>query len=99
MTKDIDKIYLYTKDPFESMYQLIINEREKIGTKRLKNPNAFIDYSQAIDNEYKNLEDYNPTKKRKVLIVVDDTIADMQANKKLCHIVTALFLRGRKLII
>ena len=34
----------------------------------------FIDYSQIIDDVYENLDDYNPTKKRKVLIVLDDTI-------------------------
>ena len=45
---DIDKIYLYLKDPFESKNQLLINGREKERTKRLKNPNAFIEFSQAI---------------------------------------------------
>ena len=50
-----DKIYLYIKDSFESKYQLIINGREKVGIKNLKNPKAFIDYSQTIDNVYKNL--------------------------------------------
>ena len=34
----------------------------------------FIDYSQIIDDVYENLDDYNPTKKRKVLIVLDDAI-------------------------
>ena len=61
----------------------------------MKNLKAFIDYSQTIDDE--NLENYNPTKKKKVLIVFDDIIADMEANKKLIGIVTELFLRGRKL--
>ena len=46
---------------------------------------------------YKNIEDYNPDKKRKVLIVFDDTIADSINNKKLNPIVTELFIRGRKL--
>ena len=46
---------------------------------------------------YKNIEDYNPGKKRKVLIVSDDMIADMTNNKKLDSIVTELFIRGRKL--
>ena len=59
---DIDKIYLYLKDPFESKYQLLINGREKVGIENLKNPKAFIDYSQTIDDVYENLEDYNPTK-------------------------------------
>ena len=66
---DIEKIYLYIKDPFESKYQLLINVREKIGTENLNNPKIFIDYSQTIDDVYENLEDYNPTKKWTVLIV------------------------------
>ena len=59
---DIDKIYLYVKNPFESKYQLLIKGREKLGIKNLKNPKEFIDYSQTIDDIYENLEDYNPTK-------------------------------------
>ena len=55
-------MYLYLKDPFESKYQLLIKEREKVGTKQ-RNPKAFTDYSQAIDNVYETLEHYNPTKK------------------------------------
>ena len=46
---------------------------------------------------YKNIEDYNPNKKRKILIGFDDMIADMLSNKKLNTIVTELFIRGRKL--
>ena len=46
---------------------------------------------------YKNIEDYNPRKKRKVLIIFDDMVADMINNKKLDSIVTELFIRGRKL--
>ena len=67
-------MYLYVKFPFESKYQLLINEREKSGIENLKNPKAFIDYSQTIDDVYENLEDYNPTKKRRVLILFDDMI-------------------------
>ena len=80
---DIDKIYSYVKDPFKSKYQLLINGREKVGIKTLKNPKAFIDYSQTIEDIYENLEDYNPTKKRIVLKVFDDIIADMESYKKL----------------
>ena len=57
---------------------MLINKREKVGIKKLKNPKAFIDYSQAFDDVYENLEDYNPTKKRKILIVFDD----MESDKK-----------------
>ena len=59
----------------------------------MKNLKAFVDYSQTIDDVYGNLEeDYNPTKKRRVLIVFDDMIADMESNKKLSPKVTELFL-------
>ena len=40
----IEKIYLYVKDPFESKHQLLINGREKVGIKKLKNPKSFIEY-------------------------------------------------------
>ena len=56
---DIDKIYLCVKDSFESKYQLLINQREKVGIKKLKNPKAFIDHTQTIDDVYENLEGYN----------------------------------------
>ena len=48
----------------------------------MKNQKGFIDYSQTIDDVYEHLEDYNPTKKRIMLIVFDDIIADMDSNKK-----------------
>ena len=94
---DIDKIYLYVKDQFQSKYQLLINGREKVGIETLKNPKAFIDYSQTIDDAWENLEDRNQTKKRRVLMVFDEMTADMKSNKKLSPIVVKLFLRGRKL--
>ena len=50
-----------------------------------------------MDHIYKNIKEHNPNKKRKILIVFDDIIADMLSNKKLNPIVTKLFLRGRKL--
>ena len=84
----IDTIHLYIKDPFESKYQLLINGRVKVGIKALKNLKAFIDYSKTIDDLYENLEDYNPTKKRRMLIVFDDMIADIESNKKLSRKVT-----------
>ena len=55
------------------------------------------DYSQAIDNVYENLEGYEPKNKRRVLIVLDDIIADMESNEKLSPIVTGLFQRKMKL--
>ena len=50
-----------------------------------------------MDDIYKNIEEYNPNKKRKILIVFDDMIADMLSNKKLNPIVTELFFRSIKL--
>ena len=46
---------------------------------------------------YKNIDDYNPDKEKKILIVFNDMIADVIHNKKLNSIVTELFIRGRKL--
>ena len=94
---DTEKIYLYVKDLFESKNQLLINRREKVGIKKVKNPKAFAEYSQTIDDVYKNFQDYNPTKKWRVLIVFDDMIAEMESNKNLSPILIELFLRGRKL--
>ena len=54
-----------------------------------------MEYSNDIQDVYKNIEDYNPIKKPKVLIIFDDMIADMI--NKLNPIVTELFIRGRKL--
>ena len=56
-----------------------------------------MEYSNDMQDVYKNIEDYNPGKIRKVLIVFDDMIADMINNNKLDSIVTELFIRGRKL--
>ena len=77
--------------------KLLINRRKKVGIKKLKTSTAFIDYSQTIDDVYENLEDYDPLKKRKVLIVFDDMIADVEDNKKSSPIVIELFLRGTNL--
>ena len=76
---------------------MLNNGREKVGIKIIKSLKAFIDYSQTTDNVYENLEDCDPTKKRRVSVVLDDMIANMEFNKKLSPIVPKLFLRGRKL--
>ena len=62
-----------------------------------KVPKAFIEYSNDIDDIYKNTVEYYSNKKRKVLIIFDDIIADTLNNKKFNKIVTELFVRGRKL--
>ena len=93
----IDKIYLYAKDPYEDKYQYLINKRESVGLKHFNDPKAFIEYSNDMHDVYKNIDNYNPDKENKVLIVFDDMIADMINNKKLNSIVTELFIRCRKL--
>ena len=93
---DIDKIYLYAKDPYESKYQYLINKREGVGINHFNDPKAFIEYSNDMHDVYKNIDDYNPDKENKILIVFDDMIADMIHNKKLNPVVTELFIRGRK---
>ena len=80
---DIDKIYLYAKDPYEDKYQFLIKKRESIGLKHSNDPKAFIEYSNDMQDVYKNISDYNPDKENKTLIVFDDVIADMINDKKL----------------
>ena len=75
----------------------LLTEEKKYELKKLKNPKTFIDFSQTIDDVYENLEDYHPTKKRRVLIEFGDMIADMESNKKLSPIVTELVFSGRNL--
>ena len=94
---DIDNIYLYAKDPYEKKYQYLINKCEKVGLDHFNDLKAFIEYSNDMQDVYKNIEDYNLGKKHKVLIIFDDMIADMINNKKLNQIVTELFISVRKL--
>ena len=94
---DIGKIYLYVKDSYEAKYQYLINKREKVGSDHYDDPKAFMEYSNDMQDFYKNIEDNNPRKNRKVLIIFEDMIPDMTNNKKLNPIVTELFIRGRKL--
>ena len=65
---DIDKIYLYAKDPYEAKYQYLINKREEVGLDHFKDSKAFMEYSYDMQDFYKNIEDYNPGKKREILI-------------------------------
>ena len=56
---DIDKIYLYAKDPYEAKYQYLINKREKVGLDCFNDPKAFMDYSNNMQDVYKYIEKYN----------------------------------------
>ena len=82
---DIDKMCLYAKDLREAKYQFLINNRESIGLKHFNDPKAFAEYSNDMQDVYKNIEENNISKKHKILIVFDDTIADI-INKKLIQL-------------
>ena len=88
---------MYAKDPYEAKYQFLINKRESTGLNHFNDPKAFIEYSNDMQDVYKNINYYNLYKENKILIVFDDMIADIIHNKKLDSIVTKLFIRGRKL--
>ena len=84
--KDINKFILLLRKgvyPYEYM--------------NTKDPKGFMEYSNDTQDFYKNIEEYNPDKENKVLIVLDDVIVDMINNKKLNPVVTELFIRDRKL--
>ena len=92
---DSDKIYLHTKNPYETKYELLINKSQGSGLKHFNDSKAFIEYSNDIGDIYENIEEYYPNKKRKMLIVFDDITADMLSNKKLNPTVTELFIRDK----
>ena len=75
------------------------NKRESTGFKYLNDLKALIKYSNDMGDIYKSIDEYNPNKKRKILIIFDDMIADILSNKKLHPIVSELFIRGIKLSI
>ena len=59
---DIDKIYLYAKGPYEAKYQILIDKRESIRLKHFNNPKAFIEYSNDMQDIYRNINGHNPRK-------------------------------------
>ena len=93
----IDKIYLYAKHLSEPKYQFLIKKRESAGINNLNYPSAFIEYSNTMDDVYNNIDDCNPKRKRKILIVSDDMIADIMTNKRFQAIIKELFFSCRKL--
>ena len=79
----IDKIYLYAKDIHEPKYEHLINKREQAGIKNLDDPKAFIEYSDDMDDVLNNINNYNKNRDKKVLIIFDEMIADIEYNKNL----------------
>ena len=94
---DIGKIYLYAKDLSELEYEFLIKKCEFVGINNFNDPNAFIESSNRMDDIYQNINDYNPSRKTKYLIVFDDKIADIKRNKKFQVIIKEFFIRCRNL--
>ena len=74
---DIDKIYLYAKDLSEPKYEFLMKKRKDVGIKYCSDSNAFIECSNTMDDVFKNIANYNQSGNRKILILVDDMIADI----------------------
>ena len=75
----------------------MIDNRKNAGITHFNDSTAFIEYSNDMDYVFTNIDDYNKKRKRKVLIVFDDMIADIMSSKKFKAIVKKLFVRCRKL--
>ena len=75
----------------------MIKKREDAAKNHLNDSNAFIECLNTMDDVYEIIDDYNPNRQRKILIVFDDMIADIMSNKKFQAIIKELFIRCRKL--
>ena len=93
----VDKIYLYAKDIHEPKYEYLIHKREQAGIKNLNDPHAFLEYSDEMNDVLDDINDYNKNRVKKVLIVFDDMIADIEYNKNFKQIIKELFYRARKI--
>ena len=93
---NIDKIYLHAKDLSKPKYEFLTKKRENAGIKHVNDSNAFIECSNTMDDVNENIDEYNPNRKRKILIVFDDVIADIMKNKTFQVIIKELFIRCRK---
>ena len=71
----------------------MIKKWKNVGIKHCNDPNALIQCSNTMDNVYENINDYNPSRKRKFLIAFDEMIADIMTNKKFQAIIKELLIR------
>ena len=98
MTKFICTQKIYIQIQIQYKYeQILIKKRENTGIKCFNDPNAFIECSNTMEDVYENINDYNSSRKRKILITFDDVIADIMTNEKFKAIIKELFIRCRKL--
>ena len=73
---------MYVKDLSEPKNEFLIKKRQNAGIKHFNDPNAFMECSNTMDDVYENIDDYNPNKQRKILIVFDHMMAVIMADKK-----------------
>ena len=78
-------------------YEYLIKKYKDAGIKHVNNSNTFIEFSNTMDGVYENINNYNPNRRRKILIVFDDMIADIMMSKKFQAVIKKLFIRCRKL--
>ena len=90
---------MYARDLNEPKYEYLIKKRENVGIKHLNNPNAFIECSNTVDDVYENINDYNSNRKRKILIVFDDMIADIMTNRRSQAIIEDVILNSTHFLI
>ena len=88
---------MYAKELSERKYKYLIKNRENAVIKHLNVSKAFIECSNAMDNIYENINNYNSNRRIKILIVFDDMTADIMTNKKFQSFIKELFIRCRKL--
>ena len=93
----IDKIYLYAKNIHEPKYEYLINKREQAGIKSLNDPHAFIEYSDDMNDVLDDINNCNKNRDKKLPIVFDDMIADIEYNENFKRIITELFYRVLKI--
>ena len=84
------------KDLSEPKYEYLIRKRKNAAIKNVNDSKAFIEFSNTMNGVYISIDNYNPKRKRKSLIVFDDMIADIMTNKKFQSIIKELFIRCRK---
>ena len=92
-TKNDNKDWPYRKLIIGPKYQLLIKKREQARIKNLKDKNAFIEYSNNMDDIYGDINDFNKKRKRTVLIAFDDMISHVMSNKKAQQVLKELFIR------
>ena len=84
---------MHAKDLSEPMYEFLIKRCEDAGIKHLNDSNSFTECFNTMNDVYENIDDYNPSRKSKILIVFDDMVEDIMMNKKFQGIFKGLFIR------